>query len=106
MVLVQLWWVAAAKQRSEGNVLPGPETGLPLATAAKKMLQNSAKPRDKQTCQAASHCLDPENLPQATFLAAWPKKSSAFALKSWGEQRSSVCLFPLYCKGTPGHLPL
>lgn len=67
---LELSWVAAGIQRSEGSVLPGSETGLPLATAAKKMLWNSAKPRDKQTCQAASHYPDSENLPQATFLAA------------------------------------
>lgn len=86
----------SSKERSEGNLLPGPETGLPLAAAAKKMSQNSPKPGDEQTCQAALHCLDSENLLQATFLAAWPKKAAAFTPKPQGEQRSSMCLFPLF----------
>lgn len=63
---------SSSKKRSEGNVLPGPETGLPLATAAKMMLENSP---NLPGCLALPWL----NLPQATFLAAWQKKAAVSA---------------------------
>lgn len=70
--------------------------GLPLAMAAKKMLQNSPKYGDKQTCQAALHS---ENLPHATFLAAWAKKLQPL-LQSHRENRGAPCAYSLSFKGT------